>query len=62
MTLTIGDTSMTSDQTARTARPAPGGQPGLTAPEATARACQPPGGISRQQDQAGRQPDRQAAG
>jgi len=34
---------------------------GLTAPGATARTCQPPGGTNRQQDPASRQPDRQAA-
>jgi hypothetical protein len=34
---------------------------GLTAPEAIARTSQPPGGTNRQQDQASRQPDREAA-
>jgi len=34
---------------------------GLTAPEAIARASQPPGDINRVQDQASRQPDREAA-
>ena len=34
---------------------------GLTAPEAIARASQPPGDINRQQKQASRQPDREAA-
>jgi hypothetical protein len=34
---------------------------GLTAPEAIARASQPPGGINRVGDQASRQPDREAA-
>jgi hypothetical protein len=107
MTLTINDTSMTSDQTAQ---PAPGRQHewevswlpgqtldrntaitamvladttaeqdlheghrlwphvqswaaelGLTAPEAIAQASQPPGDLNRQQDQASRQPDREAA-
>src|SRR6202050_5532406 len=106
MTLTITDTTMTSDQTAHTARHAPGrngwdvswlpGQtldrntaitamtladtttePGLheghqlwphiqswahalalTAPDAITRASQPPAGITPQQDQASRQPDR----
>jgi hypothetical protein len=110
MTLTITDTTMTSDQTAHTARQAPGPQRvwevswlpgqildrntaitamtladtaadpdlheghrlwpflqgwaeelGLTAPDAIARACQPPGGISRQQEPASRQPDHEAA-
>ena len=37
------------------------GELGLTAPDAIARASQPPGGINRQQEQAGRQPDREAA-
>jgi len=37
------------------------GELGLTAPDAIARAAQPPGGINRQQEQAGRQPDREAA-
>ena len=108
MTLTINDTTMTSDQTAHTARHSPQrngwevswlpGQTldrntaitamvladtaaddlreghrlwpfvqgwaeelGLTAPEAIARASQPPGDINRVQDQASRQPDREAA-
>jgi hypothetical protein len=109
MTLTINDTTMTSDQTAHTARHAPGrngwevswlpGQTldrnsaitamvladitaepdlheghrlwphiqswaaelGLTAPDAIAQASQPPGDINRQQEQASRQPDREAA-
>ena len=109
MTLTINDTTMTSDQTAHTARHAlerngwevswlpgqtldrntavtamvlagttaePGlheghrlwpfvqswaAELGLTAPDAIAQASQPPGGITRQQEQAGRQPDREAA-
>ena len=109
MTLTITDTTMTSDQTAHTARHAPGrngwdvswlpGQTldrntaitamtladttaehhlheghqlwpfvqgwaeelGLTAPDAIERATQPPGDITRQQEQASRQPDREAA-
>jgi len=34
---------------------------GLTAPDAIARASQPPGDINRQQEQASRQPDREAA-
>ena len=34
---------------------------GLTAPDAIARAAQPPGGINPQQEQASRQPDREAA-
>ena len=34
---------------------------GLTAPDAIAKASQPPGGINRQQEQASRQPDREAA-
>ena len=34
---------------------------GLTAPDAIARAAQPPGDVSRQQEQTGRQPDREAA-
>ena len=37
------------------------GELGLTAPDAIARASQPPGGINRQQEQASRQPDREAA-
>ena len=109
MTLTINDTTMTSDQTAHTARHAPdrngwevswlpgrtldrnsaitamvladttaepdlgeghrlwpfvqgwAAELGLTAPDAIARASQPPGGINRQQEQASRQPDREAA-
>ncbi len=109
MTLTINDTTMTSDQTAHTARHAPerngwevswlpdqvldrntaitamtladtaaeqdlheghrlwpfiqgwAEEVGLTAPDAIARASQPPGDTSRQQEQASRQPDREAA-
>ena len=34
---------------------------GLTAPDAISRAAQPPGDINRQQEQASRQPDREAA-
>ena len=34
---------------------------GLTAPDAIAQASQPPSDINHQQDQAGRQPDREAA-
>jgi hypothetical protein len=34
---------------------------GLTAPDAIAAAAQPPGNTSRQQGQASRQPDREAA-
>jgi len=34
---------------------------GLTAPDAIARAAQPPGGINPQQEHASRQPDREAA-
>ena len=34
---------------------------GLTAPDVIAKASQPPGGITRQHEQAGRQPDREAA-
>jgi hypothetical protein len=34
---------------------------GLTAPDAIAKASQPPGGINRQHEQASRQPDREAA-
>ena len=34
---------------------------GLTAPDAIAQASQPPGDLNRQQDQASRQPDREAA-
>jgi hypothetical protein len=107
--LTINDATMTSDQTAHTARHAPArngwefswlpGQAldrnsaitamvladttaepdlheghrlwpfvqswaaelGLTAPDAIAQASQPPGDINRQQEQASRQPDREAA-
>jgi hypothetical protein len=110
MTLTIKDTAMTSDQTAHTARPAPGqkhrwevswlpgqildrntaitamiladlageedlheghrlwphiqgwaGELGLTAPDAIARATQPPSDIDRHQESVGGQPDREAA-
>ena len=109
MTLTINDTTMTSDQTAHTARQAPSrngwevswlpgqvldrntaitamiladlvgeedlhedhrlwphiqgwaAELGLTGPEAVAAASQPPSDISRQQDRAGGQPDREAA-
>ena len=109
MTLTITDTSMTSDQTAHTARHAPeqngwevswlpgeildrnttitamtladtaaetdlaedhrlwphiegwAGELGLTAPDAIARVSRTPGHINRQQEQASRQPDREAA-
>ena len=109
MTLTINDTTMTSDQTAHTARRAPdrngwevswlpgqtldrnsaitamvladttaepdlheghrlwphiqswAAELGLTAPDAIAQASQPPGDIHRQQEQASRQPDREAA-
>ena len=109
MTLTINDTTMTSDQTPHAARHAaerngwevswlPGQildrntaitamtladtaaeqdlheghrlwpfiqgwaeEVGLTAPDAIARASQPPGDTSRQQEQASRQPDREAA-
>jgi len=109
MTLTINDTTMTSDQTPHTARQAPSrrgwevswlpGQildrntaitamiladtaaeqdlheghrlwpfiqgwaeeVGLTAPDAIARASQPPSDINHQQEQIGRQPDREAA-
>ncbi len=109
MSLTIHDSTMTSDQTAHTARQTPSrhgwevswlpGQTldrntaitamiladttaeqdlheghrlwpfvqgwaqevGLTAPDAIARASQPPGDINRQQGQIGRQPDREAA-
>jgi hypothetical protein len=110
MSMTITDTTMTSDQTAHTARRAPGrdgwqvswlpgqildrdtaitamvlaetaAEPdlhqghrlwphiqswaqelGLTAPDAIARAAQPPAGHGRQHDQPGRQADREAAG
>jgi hypothetical protein len=110
MTLTINDTTMTSDQTAHIARQAPGrqhewevswlpGQPldrntaitamiladtatehdfreghrlwpqvqgwaaelGLSAPDAIARVSQPPSDLNRQQEQASRQPGREAA-
>jgi hypothetical protein len=108
MTLTINDTTMTSDQTVHTARHAPerngwevswlpgqvldrnsaitamiladttaepglgegrlwpfvqswAAELGLTAPDAIAKTSQPPSGISRQQEQASRQPDREAA-
>jgi hypothetical protein len=109
MTLTITDTTMTSDQTAHTARHSPdrnvwevswlpgqtldrntaitamilagttaerdiheghrlwphiqswAAELGLTGRDAITRASQPPGGINRQQDQASRQPDREAA-
>jgi hypothetical protein len=109
MTLTINDTTMTSDQTAHTARHAldrdgwevswlPGqtldrntaitpmtladttaepdvheghrlwphiqdwaAELGLTAPDAIAKTSQPPSGLNRQQEQASRQPDREAA-
>jgi len=109
MTLTINDTTMTSDQTAHTARQAPdrngwevswlpgqildrntaitamiladttaerdvheghrlwphiqgwAGELGLTGRDAIANASQPPGAIDHQQEQASRQPDREAA-
>ena len=109
MTLTINDTTMTSDQSAHTARHAPdrngwevswlpgqtldrnsaitamvladitaepdlgeghrlwphiqgwAAELGLTAPDAIAKTSQPPSGINRQQEQASRQPDREAA-
>ena len=109
MTLTITDTTITSDQSAHTARHAPDrngwdvswlpGQTldrntaitamtladtttepglheghrlwphiqswaqelGLAAPDAITRISQPPGGINPEQDQASRQPDREAA-
>ena len=109
MTLTINDTTMTSDQTSHTAQQAPGrngwevswlpgrtldrntaitamiladttAEPdlheghrlwphiqswaqelGLTGPDAIARASQPPTDITRQQEEADRQPDREAA-
>jgi hypothetical protein len=109
MSLTITDTTMTSDQTAHTARHAPGGhgwevswlpgqildrntaitamtladtaaepdlheghrlwphirgwaaELGLTAPGAIAKTSQPPSGVNGQKEQAGRQPDREAA-
>ena len=37
------------------------GELGLTAPEAIARASQPPSDVDRQQEQISRQPDREAA-
>ena len=110
MTLTINDTTMTSDQTAHTARQAPGRphrwevswlpgrvldrntaitamiladtaaeedlreghrlwphvqawaeELGLTGPEAVAAASQPPSDFNGGHEQAGRQPDREAA-
>jgi hypothetical protein len=109
MTLTITDATMTSDQSAHTARHAPerngwevswlpgqtvdrnsaitamtladtaaerdlheghrlwphiqgwAGELGLTAPDAIARASQPPGDLNRQQEPASRQPDHEAA-
>jgi hypothetical protein len=110
MTITINDTTMTTDQNPHTARLAPGsdhqwevtwlpgkvlnhnsaitamvladttGTPdlheghrlwphiegwaaelGITGTDAIARACQPPGDLSRQPEQASRQPDREAA-
>jgi hypothetical protein len=109
MTLTINDTTMTSDQTAHTARHSPdrkgwevswlpgqildrntaitamvladttaepdlheghrlwpfvqgwAAELGLTVPDAIAKTSQPPSDINRQQDQASRQPDREAA-
>jgi hypothetical protein len=109
VTLTITDTTMTSDQSAHTARHAPSrngwevswfpgqivdrntaitamtladtaAEPdldeghrlwphiqswaeelGLTAPDAIARASQPPSDVTRQHEQIGRQPDREAA-
>ena len=109
MTLTINDTTMTSDQTAHTARRTPdrngwevswlpgqtldrnsaitamvladttaepdlreghrlwpfvqgwAAELGLTAPDAIARISQPPSDLNRQQEQASRQPDREAA-
>ena len=109
VTLKIDDTTMTSDQTAHTARHAPdrngwevswlpgqtldrntaitamilaetaaepglhdghrlwphvqdwAGQLGLTAPDAIARAAQPPAGHGRQPEPSSRQPDREAA-
>ncbi len=72
MTLTINDTTMTSDQTTHTvwqapsghgwqvllaARPAPGPQRRLTAYGSVARASQPHGDISGQQKQGGERPD-----
>ena len=109
MTLKIDDTTMTSDQSAHTARQSPSGhgwevswlpgqtfdrntaitamtlaetaaerdlaeghrlwpqvqswagELGLTAPDAIARASQPPSDPNRQHEPAGRQPDREAA-
>ena len=109
MTLRINDTSMTSDQTAHTARQRPdrtgwqvswlpsqtldrntaitamvladltaghdlreghrlwphiqgwAEELGMTAPDAIARISQPPSDLNRQQEQASRQPDREAA-
>ena len=109
MTLTIHDTTMTSDQTGHTARQVPSrdawevswlpgqvldgntaitamlladivgkadlyeghrlwphvqgwaAELGLTGPEAVAAASQPPSDINREQEQVGRQPDREAA-
>ena len=81
MTLTINRTTMTSDQTAHTARQASDRNgwevswlPGqiqdrntgitamtLAARDAIAKASQPPDGTIRQQEQASRQPDREAA-
>jgi hypothetical protein len=109
VTLTINDTTMTSDQTAHTARHSPdrGGwevswlpgqtldrnsaitamtladttaepglheghrlwpfvqgwaeELGLTAPDAIARASQPPSDLNRQHEPAGQQPDREAS-
>jgi hypothetical protein len=109
VTLRIDDTTMTSDQTAHTARQTPGrdgwevswlpaqtldrntaitamiladttaeqdlhqghrlwphiqgwaGELGLTASDAIAKISQPPSDLSRQQEQASRQPDREAA-
>ena len=109
MTLTITDTTMTSDQTAHTARHAPeqngwavswlpgqildrntaitamiladttaqahlqeghrlwpfvqgwAAELGLTAPDAIVKTSQPPSDLNRQQEQASRQPDREAA-
>ncbi len=109
MTLTINDTTMTSDQTAHTAQQSPSGhgwevswlpgqtldrnsaitamiladtaaepdvneghrlwphiqgwagELGLTAPDAIAKTSQPPSDLNREQEQASRQPDREAA-
>jgi hypothetical protein len=109
VTLRIDDTTMTSDQSAHTARHAPGrggwevswlpgqvldrntaitamtladtaaepdlheghrlwphiqgwaGELGLTAPDAIVKTSQPPSDLNRQQEQASRQPDREAA-